>query len=323
LLLDSSSPFWLPPHTAKEPPKKQKGNPAASRVTQYAFPTTDGYRATGPPSSLGTTKDALGRLSVSASPGVVIGDTWWDEQHRGSMGRMIDIGRAEGQTLVHMTMMRLPGWNSGTLQYSYNYYDADPGLAYQGRVSLEWAGYVGCQATGDNRALVGGQERLNTRFQPQFYWDDSPGGHYFGDYISRLPDLTASYGGAPTQELLWPKFRYQEGANDTVLHVVAQVFDPDPNAPKALYYFRKVGGLNSGGWDNPPVIIDTNFVPSHDIAASKTTNKVALVWTANLVGGDGAANTGLEYPTAPLSRGRPRLSRWTMICTTWFHTIRG
>ena len=291
---------------AKTPVTKRVIDPRVNRVMQYTLPYPDEDR-TGPLDVTGgDSKGSLGRTSAAESPGIWIGDTWYDYQHNGTMGRMIDIGNADGLTLVHMTWMRLPGWDSGTRAYEYNYYDTDPevaSVATQSRVTLEWAGYCGVQALNDNRALVGGHEKPAATFQPQFYWDAAPGTQYFGDYINRVPDSTASYGGLFGQAVIWPKFRYREYATDTVLHVIAQVSAPGAGDAQAIYYFRKVGGLSFGEWDYPPYVIDTIYDISQDVAASTTTNKVALVWTANLVGGTGAANTGLSYPNCDINSG--------------------
>ncbi len=288
--------------------KKSEIDPRVNKVMQYVLPYPDESQSGTQGVTDSDSKGSLGRTST-ADPivGKYVGNTWWDEQHRGSMGRMIDIGTdGTGWTMVHMAWMRLPGWDSKTgRKYMYNYYDASSvaTVATQSEVSLEWSGYVGCQAIGDNRAMVGGHERPITTFQPQFYWDSEPAEMFFGDHISRVPDLLASYGGTFGQEPIWPKFRYREYATDTVLHVISQVSAAGAGDAQAIYYFRKVGALAAGTWTTPPYVIDTIYDLSHDVAASTTTNKVALVWTANLVGDNGAANAGLSYPNCAINSG--------------------
>jgi hypothetical protein len=297
---------------AKSPVTKRVIDPRVNRVTQYVLP----YPDESPMGSSGTSGDvgskgSLGRMSSGESPGVYIGDTWYDYQHNGSMGRMIDIQRgSDGFQVVHMDYMRLPENNAGTRRYVYQYYDSDPGFAALGPippsqidVSAEWAGYVGIAALGDNSACVGGHEKPAGTFQAQFYWNYWDDLEFFGDYINRVPDSVAAYGGTFGQSVIWPKFRYQETAPDTVLHVIAQVSNPNAGDPQAIYYFRKVGVKSAGEWDYPPLCIDTIYDISQDVACSKTTGKVALVWTANLVGDDGAANAGLSWPDCAYNSG--------------------
>ena len=293
---------------AKAPVTKERViDPRVNKVMQYTLPYPDEYRMSSQATGGDDSKGSLGRTSATESPGTFVGDTWYDYQHNGTMGRMIDIGRADGLTLVHFNWMRLPNWDGGIRAMQYAYYDASDGSAeIKGNepISLDWAGYVGGQATNDNRGIIGGHEKPGAVFQPQFYWSIAPANMYFGDHIVRLPDSTASYGGAFGQSPIWPKFRYQEfTTGDPVLHVISQVSAPGAGDAQAIYYFRKVGANETGEWDYPPLVIDTIYDLSHDVACSKTTNKVALVWTANLVGDNGAANTGLEYPHCVTNSG--------------------
>ncbi|MDH4156456.1 MAG: hypothetical protein OEW00_04175 [candidate division Zixibacteria bacterium] len=284
---------------AKAPVERRVVNPRVYQVMDYTLPYPDEHRQF--PAGVGESKISLGKaasdnLSADRSPGVVIGNTWYDEQHVGSMGRMIDIGE-DHDVGVHMAWMRLPENNAGTRVMQYNYYNATAGvLGSSVPVNLTWAGYGGVLATGDNRAVVGGHERHGETFAPQFYWDADEFAQFFGFFITRVPDSVMEYGGPIGQEVRWPKFRYQETTPDTVLHVIAQVAELNAGDPQAIYYFRQVGTDGSGEWDYPPYCIDTIYDLSQDIACSDVTGKVALVWTANLSGSPTCDTNSGEQP---------------------------
>ncbi|MEW5993138.1 MAG: hypothetical protein AB1744_01920 [Candidatus Zixiibacteriota bacterium] len=222
----------------------------------------------------------------SQSPGSVIGTTWFDQQQLGAMGRMIGWSlHGQPETLmVHFSWMYMPGPEFLFRQYRYTSWNAASG-SFGPEVSLQsaddFAGYVGVDAAGDGRAVVGGHNRelSDWLYDCHFYWDSLPGAGNFTS-SSQVPRSIAEYEGESGQEVIWPKFRYQEGVTDTVLHVLAWEAT-DPPAARALYYFRKVGGNASGVWDDPPYIVDTIHTPGYDVAADGN-SKVALVWVANL-----------------------------------------
>jgi len=299
---------------AKSPTEKRVKETNVHKLLQYAFPYPD--ESIGYNTGSSAPKGSLGRVAAASpnydqSPGVKVGDTWYDYQRNGSMGRMIDVGQHddEGTIIpgVHFSWMYLPGPEMVDRRFYYNYYDADAGVTSSADVvSNDYSGYVGIDVTGDNRACVGGHEkRGGVKYHSKFYWDADPMGKYFGDYASGVDDSVQVWGGSPTQYLIWPRFRYQETTPDTVLHVIAQMSSDAMAAadPQSIYYFRKVGVNADGEWDYPPLVIDTIFDLSQDVACSNVTGKVALVWTANLVNGDGAANAGKEYPNCDINSG--------------------
>ncbi|MDH4158046.1 MAG: glycoside hydrolase, partial [candidate division Zixibacteria bacterium] len=272
---------------AKAPVSKRVINPRVYNVMDYVLPYPDENAIT--PSGLDVSKGSLGRASMAdpsatPSPGVVIGNTWYDYQRNGSMRRMIDIGE-DDDVGVHMSWMRLPENNAGTRVMQYNFYNATAGvLGSSVPVNLTWAGYGGVLATGDNRAMVGSHERPVATFAAQFYWDTDEFAQFFGFFLTRVPDSVMSWGGSLGQQVNWPAFRYQETTPDTVLHVIGQVSSANAGDPQAIYYFRQVGTDGGGEWAYPPYVIDTIYDLSQDIACSDVTGKVALVWTGNLTG---------------------------------------
>jgi hypothetical protein len=229
----------------------------------------------------------LGRRMLSLSPGKTIGTTWYDCQQIGSMGRMIDWSRhgAPDTLLVHFTWTYMPYPFFFARQYRYNNWNAAAGT-FGTETGLQpeddFGGFVGIDATNNGRAVIGGHnwEGNDGFLDCHFYWDSAAGASSF-TAEAQVPRALAEYGGPSGQEVIWPKFRYQEGAGDTILHVLAVAIQENASEPVGLYYFRKVGMDASGVWDDPPYIVDTVYNVAHDLDAADN-GKVVLAWIANL-----------------------------------------
>ncbi len=272
---------------AKSPVElKRSIDPRINKSLIYSYPDeTIRQDASGSTTSLG--KSTFSRSASAVSPGVTIGNTWYDYQHNGTIGRMIDWGNNPGATtvgaaVVHFSWMKLPDAALAERNYAYNHFNSDLGLV--GSVSDvqptdEYAGYVNVQSTGDARAIIGGHNDQGAGNQAHMYYDFAPGFAFWSN-SARVPDSTAGFGEV-AHAVIWPKFAYQEGT-DTVTHVIAQVSSAGAGDPQSNYYFRKVGANQTGVWDYPPRIVDTVYDLSHDIVASKTSDKIAIAWTANL-----------------------------------------
>ncbi len=271
--------------------KKRSTDQRINKALIYSYPDESIRQEADGSSTLG--KSTYTMSAAAVSPGVAIGDTWYDYQHNGTIGRMIDWGNdPSNMAIVHFSWMSLPGAAMVDRKYAYTNYQAQFGLVQS--VSTvqpggEYAGYVNVQSTEDGRAVLGGHNNEGAGYQSQFYYDFSPGGAFWS-LNSRVDDSVASYAATPVQAVIWPKFAIQEGT-DTVTHVFAQVSAEAAADPQAVYYFRKVstdtltdGSLDysSGSWDYPPYVVDTIYDISQDIVASKTSDKVAMAWTANL-----------------------------------------
>ncbi len=269
---------------AMSPVEKQRTNLTVSKSQQYGFPGTSMRESI---SGKVVRRQALGRVAQTRSPGAVIGTTWYDCQHFGSMGRMIGWSRhgSPDTMIVHFSWMSMPDPVFFARQYRYDCWNAATGGfgVETGLQSVDdFAGFVGLDLTVDGRAVVGGHNRewIDGFSDCHFYWDSGPGLSDFSAQ-AQVPREVAEHGGCPDQEVIWPKFRYQEGPGDTVLHVFAMEVGAGPSHPRALYYFRKVGTYATGTWDYPPYVVDTVYTSAHDIAANDDA-KVALIWTANL-----------------------------------------
>ncbi|KAA3633088.1 MAG: hypothetical protein DWP97_09880, partial [Calditrichaeota bacterium] len=220
------------------------------------------------------------------SPGVVVGDTWYDYQHNGTMGRMIETVGIGDTVFVHFGWMRLLQPSFTNRHYGYaSFKNSVFGTSLSSAIAVQptgdYGGYVSLTANSDGDVIIGGHnQEFGAGFsQPQiYYWDFI--GFPFWDY-SRIPDSVASYDADFLHSVRWPKIAYQEGSQD-VTHVIAQHSNPAAVSDQAMYYFRKVGDMHTGVWDYPPYVVDTIHNLSHDIVADNNSDKVAIAWTANL-----------------------------------------
>jgi hypothetical protein len=255
-----------------------------ARSLQYSFPD-EHYTQSLPEGA--ALRHPLRGATLSQSPGTAVGTTWYDCQHFGSIGRMIDWSRhgSPDTMIVHFSWMYQPYPFFFARQYRYDNWNATTGNfgAETGLQSEDdFAGFVNIDVTEDGRAVVGGHNRewFDGFLDCQFYWDSASGSSSF-NAESQVPRSLAEFGGPSGQEVVWPKFCYQEGVADTVLHVLAVATQVNDNDPRGLYYFRKVGANAAGTWDDPPYVVDTVYDVAHDIDADNN-SRVALAWMANL-----------------------------------------
>ncbi|UCG60380.1 MAG: hypothetical protein JSV52_08575 [Candidatus Zixiibacteriota bacterium] len=237
---------------------------------------------------------ALSSGYLSASPGNDVGYTYWDAQHSGSMGRMVEIGPRDDMytypAIVHFGWMYLADSTDLWMDRSYAYqiYDSDA-LHFPTPPYLitpnDYGGYVNVDVAPDSRAIVGGHARTqNSIYRSRIFFDDYPGAKLFSDYVT-VPDELVGYGQVDGGYGMWPKFFCQFGT-DTVLHVVALIYDSEnPRWLQAMTYFRLVGPESSTGssdWDFPPYVVDSVPTVSHVVTGVRGGDRVAIVWTANL-----------------------------------------
>ncbi len=276
-----------------------KGPNVVYRAMAYSFP--DETARPGIVETIGQTRVPIGSISYASgplSPGVIFGNTWYEHQQNGSMGRMIEVGphvSGSGYAIVHMGWMYLPDKQAlGEYRtYAYAAYrSADHTLlapVYLQTEGEEYGGYVNVDASLDNRAVVGGHNDQGDGFQPHFYFDGGPG---FGTFPNeeRIPDSTAGYDQISGFEACWPKFFFQYGT-DTVFHALAQISGPE--AQWAIMYYRKVGfeGSPDYEWDYPPYVVDSVPTMAHDIIGQKLGDRVAMAWTATLPYGEPTCDT--------------------------------
>ncbi|MCK4460571.1 MAG: hypothetical protein KAW46_02145, partial [candidate division Zixibacteria bacterium] len=269
---------------------------ATGRVAKSAetvLPLNDEQSA---PSWTDSDRQSLGRAtSTSIAPGIAVGYTWYDKQHNGSMGRMVDWGVSDGPIpgfSVHFAWTWLPEAVTQNRTYGYNIYNATVDSIWEACVvqpTGEYGGYVGLDVTADGYAVVGGNNNQGCGHQAMFYFDPCWWFGFTGTNTVRIPDSVVAAGTGQdwhvdsVKSAIWPKFRYQDvPGQDHVLHVFSQVSEPGAGDAQAIIYFRKVGLYADGDWDYPPYVVDTVFDIAQDVACSSTDGKVALVWFANL-----------------------------------------
>lgn len=267
---------------AKSPINKKPGKTLS---TVYSFPNEHApSNYTGPKFDLG---DFDAKDPGHTSPGVQVGITWYDYQHNGRLGRMMDWSTGgDGALRIHYSWMQLPGPVMEARKYAYNHFNAGTGvLAISAGIQTDdfFAGYVQLDVTPDGRAVVGGHERSaaseDDPYQAKAYFDFGAGIGFFNT-SSRLVDSVAAYDKLDA-EMIWPTMQYQFGT-DTVLHFFAQESEPGAGDPQIIAYFRKVGKDAAGTWDYPPYYVDTVFDIAQEVVADKNSDKIALVWVANI-----------------------------------------
>ena len=149
-------------HAVKSPDESPRViNPLVYKSMHYALPYPDATN-TGSLDASAVSQPSegvsLGKVSDSRAPwpGVKIGDTYYDYQHNGRMGRHTDWGNdvaGGGGFMIHFEWMRLATEEAVNRHYSYNVYYAGGGAAgtFLGQTKIqpdgEYAGYVTMDVT--------------------------------------------------------------------------------------------------------------------------------------------------------------------------------
>lgn len=238
------------------------------------------------------------------SPGLQVGDTWYDYQHNGRVGRMIDWGPTEvapvdDTTRVHFSWMQLPQPDLFSPRKFYYRFWATRNSDDVGELSNanpmqpddKYAGYVNVQTTPSGKGVISGHQRPATEpgeptdYQATVFIDFGPGFMFFNKEY-RIPDDlidSAFYAGA---EIIWPTTQYQYGT-DPVLHVFAQESAPGAGDPQTISYYRWINPEVFGtDWEEEVWIVDTVYDIAQTVVASNISDKVCLVWTANVLDDD-------------------------------------
>lgn len=223
--------------------------------------------------------------AASLSPGVVIGHTWYDHQQNYRMGRMIDYNENIPFLFFGWTYMPDAPPNEFVMfgrKYAYNTYSIESGIVATPKYSQTddyFAGYVNIDVELQHPYITGHQRSAAGQDEPNriYTYEMSLGIDWIPPFT--IPDSIATYatGMGNLYENLWPTIQVQLGT-DTVVHIFAQSEIPGESV-KALYYYRRVGN----SWDYPPYIVDTVSTISQEVVADRNSDKIALVWVANVV----------------------------------------
>ncbi|UCG61388.1 MAG: hypothetical protein JSV52_13865 [Candidatus Zixiibacteriota bacterium] len=275
------------------------GDRAAERAATYALAGDENqrYNTRLNDEALSSGGRPVGGMTAAGgieSPGVVVGYTFYDYQHNGSIGRMIGTGPHSGETgptVVHFGWMYSPDRQTSFRCYAYAAYRT----LDHSQLAPVWlptataenrAGYVNVDVTPDNRAIVGGHNDpllLDDSYLPQFYYDGGPAYATFPN-MERIPDSVAFWGiTGEGSKICWPRMFFQLGT-DTVFHVAAEESTADGYGPQAIIYYRKVGfeGSADTEWDYPSYVIDTADAIAQDVVGQRNGDRVCLTWFASL-----------------------------------------
>jgi hypothetical protein len=249
--------------------------------TAPAVAPVDQGRVTIPPKALVGTIDTIGGTTYD----------WWTN---GPGLRMIKNAPGFGVHALWMWSLETSGTAFTDRNMRYNYYDyaarawsyIDPADYMQSGVNTftHRSGYGNIDASPtDGAAIVGGHYSGTAGVAPKVAKDAAPGAGIF-DYADGEPVLGVCQ---------WPPVAVdQNGA----IHIF----------PITAGYQMSYSRINAGNWPTfeAPILVDpTPGFPTHNIAASKTSNKVALVWmNSAATPGEGYLQTstdgGLTWGTA-------------------------
>jgi hypothetical protein len=218
----------------------------------------------------------------SVGVGYVAGTTWYDQQHNGTAGKMIGV---DGDGYVHIVWMNGLESDQDPRHVFYNVWDpSTEEFTYPSGIQINASqngGYI-CQVTqGDGFCF------------PAFHEIVSPPNAHSAaaiDFMPRSGYYTTSQpipvGGL---EIIWPKVAQDI---DNYLHVVSTENPASGEAgdPQKIYYSRGLPVYDNDGfgldidWEGVSgaremLEIDTVMVIAADIACSRVSNRMAIVWS--------------------------------------------
>lgn len=204
----------------------------------------------------------------------LIGTDWWDSQHNGTIGRMIE---KSSDGYLHFAWTN--GLNYGATQRHiyYNYITPAgtqgwPGTGYPVE-SASRAGYNTLDVDSDGRAF------------PCFHWTNTPGGDFstataldffphIGSFISfQAPAVT----GVP--EVIWPRMQFD---NQQKLQIVSTENPASGAAGSPQRHFYTRGTFNSMTYSityDPFEEITWTMTIAADVATSEASDRIAVAWT--------------------------------------------
>ena len=254
---------------------------------------------------LPTDAQVSSNLGASRSPGTQVGDTRYDYQHNGSMGRQIVV-TYEGTTNyggVHIDWMNLPceGVTPSFRHIRYNARDFTGNWAWNtgpgaGKdVTQENGGYCSIDVSHDGNAVLGYHNavdpdqytaKVSMDHNPPVGWFDpfgeAPGPQQYQPLNNCQGWVTGSY--EPTSSYIWPKVEYDECGEDTVFHLVASE-SPEEGSPageiQTVVYWK--GTWNPMGAGSPEfpecaTAIDSVYDITVIVRQDPNSDEVAIVW---------------------------------------------
>ncbi len=210
-----------------------------------------------PVSCVESTGGPLGRTDL-------LGTTWYDNQHNGTIGRMVSMTPGGGRHFCWMN-----GLDSMAVDRHvfYNFFDHIDGIRYPElgyQIDQGYrAGYCAMAQfhTGEPVMAYHKQDNIDDDWEVQIYSDFTEGFEGFWNDIEN-----PSWG-----QMSWPKLTV---CKRDYIHVVGFEYS-DRQSNRIAYTRSEDGGMTFTPWE----VIDTLLVISHDIAASPVSNKVGIAYT--------------------------------------------
>jgi len=239
---------------------------------------------------------------VAIGEDMIVGYTWYDYQHNGTIGNMV---RHDSQGGTHFIWMR--GYQSNLIprHVVYNYLDADGSLLVEAGNNENQVD-AGTKSGYTCMDLLPHDERAIVFYHVEGYLEDDPA--YVGTGLSA--DWSYARGAfQASHPVSWPEVRliWPHGAVDrrNFGHILATEYNEDVNVQvwQRIGYWRATPDQNHRNWtfnvnrNGVPLNIDTTGVISSLAAASPQSNKVALGWHHNLIG------TSMQRPNGDWTQG--------------------
>lgn len=226
----------------------------------------------------------LGDMSTNAV-GVQVGATMYDYQHNCTMGHQIEH---RGTDNLHMGWMNQPdnidGGDRSVMTQLYDLANCQTVFQNPKRVTADYGGYMCMDAAQNGCAVIGAHEGPDPDSQrPRAYFDFCPSvplGTFQSDYPEDVYGWYTNPGTGPANQNLWPQIEWQLGTQ-TILHMLAVEGSPGLGDPQTFSYYQRIGsyGAGAGTW-SAQKLVDTIMMINPVLAASQTSDKIAIVWNA-------------------------------------------
>ncbi|MCP4566960.1 MAG: hypothetical protein GY841_05205 [FCB group bacterium] len=258
------------------------------QAPKYAIPIEHGPLG-------GINKESAPALSLglipTSSPGIMVGETTYDLQHIGSMGRQIAFHPFNN--MVHFVWMSqtdysIPGDRNIRYQ-AYDTEDSPPGyIMVAGEIkTVDYSGYVSIDVTGSYFGPTFFACHTDSAGDPRHNWtvvyrDYFPGLGLFSE-IYLKPDSLADWYfedafGNPL-ETIWPQIEVHDGTEE-VVYVLSHVMQ---GSDDLIMYRKVIDGI--ADWDNGRRL-ETVTNLGYLIVANQGSDSVAIVYTDDRVGED-------------------------------------
>jgi hypothetical protein len=157
--------------------------------------------------------------------------------------------------------------------------------------------YPGLDVFFDGAVILGNHHDMGSGFAPTVWQDYDAGICFFSPLRHRVPDTHMVYDCSSEDQdsgwcrYGWPSVEYQPDGWDAIFHVFGRQMKPlDDTAAARITYYRYYWQFGDtlppqprpAYWNYPPTTIDTTIGLSQTVTASRASDKLALVWTANL-----------------------------------------